>query len=133
MSIDQRLARILVNNAGFGSPYSFQVASRAALSDPAKAAAIRDYLKLIDQAHAWADTHLQVWAKVWAQATGLPYSVMLKSVRDSASTAIPVTPAVISAEQQVANAFSGAGLIPGQVDFANFAVSSFNDTVGSSS
>ena len=38
-------------------PYSFEVASRAALADPAKAAAIRAYLQLIAQAHAWANTH----------------------------------------------------------------------------
>ena len=36
------------------SPYSFEVASRAALADPAKAAAIKAYLKLLAQAHAWA-------------------------------------------------------------------------------
>ena len=126
-------ARILVNGKGFGAPYSFEVASRAALADPAKAAAIRDYLKLIDQAHAWADTHQQVWAKVWAQGTGLPDSVMLKAVKDSAALAVPISPAVIAAEQHIANAFQAAGLIPGKVDFANFAVTSFNDTVGNSS
>ena len=34
-------ARILVNGDGYGAPYSFEVASRAALNDPAKAAAIQ--------------------------------------------------------------------------------------------
>ncbi len=126
-------ARILVNGKGFGAPYSFEVASRAALADPAKAAAIRDYLKLLDQAHAWADTHQAAWAKVWAQGTGLPDSVMLAAVRDSASTAVPITPAVIGAEQHIADAFQAAGLIPGKVNFANFAVTSFNNTVGASS
>jgi sulfonate transport system substrate-binding protein len=126
-------AKILVNGKGFGAPYSFEVASRAALSDPAKAAAIRDYLKLLDQAHAWANNHQAAWAKVWAQGTGLPESVMLSAVKDSASTAVPITPAVISAEQHIADAFQAAGLIPGKVNFANFAVTSFNNTVGSSS
>jgi hypothetical protein len=58
---------------------------------------------------------------------------MLNAVKDSAATAIPISPAVIAAEQHIANDFQAAGLIPGKVDFANFAVSSFNDTVGSSS
>jgi sulfonate transport system substrate-binding protein len=126
-------ARILVNGKGFGAPYSFEVASRAALGDPAKAAAIRAYLKLLDRAHAWANTHQAAWAKVWAQGTGLPESVMLSAANDSASTAVPITPAVISAEQHIADAFQAAGLIPGKVDFANFAVTSFNNTVRSSS
>jgi sulfonate transport system substrate-binding protein len=126
-------ARILVNGKGFGAPYSFEVASRAALDDPAKAAAIRDYLKLLDQAHAWANTHQAAWAKIWAQGTGLPESVMLKAVNDSESTAVPISPAVIAAEQHIADSFQAAGLIPGKVDFANFAVTNFNNTVGSSS
>src|ERR1039457_6690248 len=125
--------RILVNGVGFDSPYSFAVASRAALADPGKAAAIRDYLKLLNQAHTWADAHLSVWASVWAKATGLPASVMLTAAKDDASKAVPITPAVVSSEQQVSNAFTAAGLIPGHVDFSNFVDTAFNNTVGSSS
>jgi sulfonate transport system substrate-binding protein len=44
-------ATAIVTGQGYGSPYSFTVASRAALADPAKAAAIRDYLALIAEAH----------------------------------------------------------------------------------
>jgi sulfonate transport system substrate-binding protein len=126
-------ARALVNGVGFGSPYSFAVASRAALADPGKAAAIRDYLKLLNQAHTWADAHLSVWAGVWAKATGLPTSVMLTAAKDDATKAVPITPEVVSSEQQVSNAFTAAGLIPGHVDFSNFVDTAFNDTVGSSS
>jgi sulfonate transport system substrate-binding protein len=125
--------RILVNGQGFGAPYSFEVASRAALADPAKAQAISDYLKILDQAHTWADTHQAAWAKVWAAGTGLPVSVMLRAAKDDVSNAVPITPAVIAAEQHIADAFQAAGLIPGKVDFANFAVTKFNDTVGASS
>jgi sulfonate transport system substrate-binding protein len=128
----QEHARILVNGVGYGSPYSFAVASRAALANPGQAAAIRDYLKLLAQAHAWADAHLPTWASVWAKATGLPDSVMLQAAKDDAATAVPITPAVVSSEQQVSNAFTSAGLIPGHVDFSNFVDTSFNNTVGSS-
>jgi len=72
-------ATAIVTGAGRGSPYSFTVASRAALADPAKAAAIRDYLSLLAQAHRWASTHLSAWAAVWAQASGLPSAVMRKA------------------------------------------------------
>ena len=53
----QKNATALVTGNGYGSPYSFAVASRAALADPAKAAAIKDYLALVAQAHAWATSH----------------------------------------------------------------------------
>jgi sulfonate transport system substrate-binding protein len=129
----QDRARTLVNGNGFGSPYSFTVASRGALADPAKAAAIRAYLKLLNQAHAWAGTHQAAWASVWARATGLPDSIMVVATKDSAATAVPITAAVVSSEQQVSDAFSAAGLIPGHVDFSKFVDTAFNDAVGGSS
>ena len=45
----------------------------------------------------------------------------------------PGTPAVVSAEQSVSNAFTTSGLIPGHVDFKNFSDPGFNDTVGGAS
>jgi hypothetical protein len=70
---------------------------------------------------------------VWAKATGLPASVMLKAAKDNVRTPVQITPAVVSAEQSVSNEFTTAGLIPGHVDFKNFSDSSFNDAVGGAS
>ena len=122
-------ARALTTGVGYGSPYSFEVASRAALADPGKAAAIRDLISLIAQAHTWATTHQAAWAKVWAQASGLPLNVMTKATADDTLVAVPITPAVISAEQQVSNAFTTAGLIPVQVNFSNYISTQFNSAV----
>jgi uncharacterized protein (DUF849 family) len=47
---------------------------------------------------------------VWAKATGLPLNVMTRA-SDDHSLAVPVTPAVVASEQ-VAGAFTAAGLIP---------------------
>ena len=126
-------ARVLANGANIGQTYSFEVASRTALADPSKAAAIRDYLTLLAQAYTWAATHQSVWAATWAKATGLPLSVMAQAVKDELPKPTGITPPVLSAEQSVANAFTAAGLIPGHVDFNNFAVTSFNSIFGASS
>jgi sulfonate transport system substrate-binding protein len=126
-------ARLLVSGVGYGSPYSFTVASRGALQDPAKAAAIRDYLKLLAQAHAWAATHQAAWAAVWAKATGLSTAIMAKAAKDDAARAVPITPTVVSSEQQVSNAFTASGLIPGHVDFSKFVDTAFNSTAGGTS
>lgn len=126
-------ARLLVSGVGYGSPYSFTVAARGALADPAKAAAIRDYLKLLAQAHAWAATHPATWAAVWAKATGLPASIMTAAAKDDFAVAVPITPAIVTSEQQVSNAFTAAGLIPGHVDFSKFVDTAFNSTAGGTS
>ena len=129
----QHGARVLVNGTPIGKTFSFEVASRSALADPAKAAAIRAYLQLVAQAHAWANTHASNWASTWSQATGLPLPIMTNAAKDDTAVTVPISPAVISSEQSIADAFTAAGLIPGHVDFANYAVSTFNDTAGASS
>jgi sulfonate transport system substrate-binding protein len=126
-------ARILVNGSTIGQTYSFEVASKAALANPAKAAAISDYLKLLDQAYAWAASHKSVWAATWAKATGLPLSIMTLAVNDDLNAPVAITPTVISAEQSVANAFTKAGLIPSQVNFSNYAVTTFNSLLSGAS
>jgi sulfonate transport system substrate-binding protein len=129
----QHGARILVNGTPIGKTFSFEVAARAALADPGKAAAIREYLKLINQAHTWANTHQPVWAKTWATATGLPLSIMTKAAADNTAVTVPISPTVLKSEQAIANVFTAAGLIPGHVNFSDFAVTKFNGTAGSSS
>jgi sulfonate transport system substrate-binding protein len=125
-------ATAIVTGTGYGSPYSFTVASRAALADPGKAAAIRDFLSLLARAHRWANSHLSAWAAVWAKASGLPLSVMNKAASDDYSVAVPITPAVVASEQQVADAFTAAGLIPAHLDFSQFVDTAFNATAGAS-
>ncbi|HMH93323.1 MAG TPA: aliphatic sulfonate ABC transporter substrate-binding protein [Streptosporangiaceae bacterium] len=129
----QQGARVLVNGSPVGKTFSFEVASRAALADPARAAAIRAYLQLVAQAHTWANTHVSAWASTWSQATGLPLPIMTTAAKDDTAVTVPITTTVIGSEQSIANAFTAAGLIPGHVDFANYAVSTFNGTGGASS
>jgi sulfonate transport system substrate-binding protein len=126
-------ARVLVNGSTAGTTYSFEVASRAALNNPAKAAAIKDYLKLLDEAYTWVKSHPSAWATTWAKASGMPESVMLNAVKDNEETPTAITPAVLASEQGVANAFSSAGLIPSKIDISDFAVTTFNSLLAGSS
>jgi sulfonate transport system substrate-binding protein len=129
----QSHARVLATGAGIGLTYSFVVASRSALADPGRAQAIGDYLRLLDQAYHWAASHPAAWAATWAKASGLPASVMLAAVHDSLTKPVPITPTVISSEQGIANAFATAGLIPAKINFAQFAVTSYNNLLGGTS
>ena len=47
--VAQNGARVLATGGAYGSPYSFEVASKSAVADPAKAAAIRVYLATLTQ------------------------------------------------------------------------------------
>jgi sulfonate transport system substrate-binding protein len=122
-------ARKIANGKGYGGNYSFQVASRSALADPAKAAAIKTYLATWDKARLWANHHTAAWGKAWAAGAGLPVGLMTAAAKDSTTTIVPIDPTVIGFEQQVADQFTAAGLIPAKLKFQDFAVTDFNTTV----
>lgn len=128
----QHGARVLTTEAPYGEHYSFEVASQSAAKDPAKVAAISDYIRLLNQAYGWAQTHVHQWASVWSKATGLPEAVTQQAARDSIQTPVPITPDVIASEQKVVSAFAGAGLIPNSYDFKNFVYTGFNNLYGGS-
>ena len=100
--------------------YSFQVASRAALSDPGKSTALADYLARVDKAQEWAATHLDDWAKIYAQQTGIPLSTVENAIKNIVLNPIALNDSVIASEQTLADAFNAAGQIPGKVDFNSF-------------
>jgi len=122
-------ARVLATGPAYGSPYSFEVASKTAVADPDKAAAIRVYLATLDKAYVWAATHPDAWALAWGKAAGLPTSVMEVAAKVDATTPVPVTSAIVSSEQNLVNQFFAAGLIPTKVDISNYVTSQFNSAV----
>jgi sulfonate transport system substrate-binding protein len=126
-------ARILANGTPIGQTYSWVVASRSALGNPAKNAAIKDYVKILNEAYAWAAAHPSGWATTWAKSVGYPSPVMDKAAKDSENTPTPITPAVLSAEQGLVSAFYKAGLIPKTFSVSDYAYTGFNSLFSSSS
>lgn len=127
-------ARELVSGAdaksqGLSNALTFEVANRAALADPAKNAALRDYVVRIAKANTWARQHPDQWARVYAQLTGLPASVASSAVPRLALTPVPVDDTVLDAEQKLADAFTAANQLPGKVDLSGYLDRRFNDAV----
>lgn len=129
-AISQDGAHILTNGGAYPGNYSYVVASKTAIANPTTAAAIKVYLKYLNQAYRWAGTHPAAWAKVWAKATGLSQTIMTGAAKNAVYTPVPITPSVTSSEQAVANAFFTAGLIPKKVDFQDYSSTAFNSSVG---
>src|ERR1700734_1660448 len=123
-------ARVLATGSAYGSPYSFEVASKAAVADPNKAAAIKVYLTTLDKAYVWAATHPSAWAAAWGKAAGLPASIMNVAAKTDATTPITITSATVSSEQNLVNQFFAAGLIPNKVNISSYITEQFNSTVG---
>lgn len=128
-------ARVLTTGEGVVNGLGFQVASPAALKDPAKSKAIGDLLERLRRAQDWVFEHPEEWAKVWAKDTGLPYEIALDSVKRSQGTRVPVAvdAAAVASEQEIADTFAELKLIPRKFTFEDFVDPRFNGTLPPSS
>ncbi|MEV6875767.1 ABC transporter substrate-binding protein [Amycolatopsis sp. NPDC051128] len=113
-------ARVLADGRGASNGLGFLAASVAALGDPGKNAALRDFAVRVVKAQKWADTHRGEWAKTWAAETGLKIEVAQRAVDAGRDRPVVLDDAVVRSEQQLADAFSDEKTLPGKVDFAAF-------------
>ncbi len=119
----------LAGGTQLSNGYSVQVASRDALTDAGKNAAIADYVVRVAKAYAWARTHLNQLARLWSRETGLASSVAQAAAVDIVLRPVPLDDTVINSEQHLADEFSAANQIPGKVDFANFVDHRFDSAI----
>ncbi|MEV1206713.1 ABC transporter substrate-binding protein, partial [Microbispora rosea] len=66
----------------------------------------------------------------WAQETGLPVEVADAAVANAVATPVVIDDSVVSSEQEIADAFTAEGLVPGTITFSQFVDDRFNDVVG---
>ncbi|MCU1488494.1 MAG: aliphatic sulfonates family transporter, periplasmic ligand-binding protein [Actinomycetia bacterium] len=110
---------ILTNGVGLVRGFSFQVARTKALADPKLSAAIDDYLGRLAKANEWAIGHKEAWAAKYAELTTLPLPIVTTTLKRFEAVAVPIDDDVIAAEQEEADAFAEAGLIPKHIDIAS--------------
>ena len=125
-------ARVLATGEGLLNGLNFQVASDDAIGDTATSAALQDYLNRITKAQLWASDHQQEWSKVWAEQTGLSPQITLAAAKNRPVTAVPVDDSVVASEQKMADAFTGAGLIPDSVDVSGYFTDKYADATSGS-
>ncbi|HEX9337349.1 MAG TPA: ABC transporter substrate-binding protein [Pseudonocardiaceae bacterium] len=108
------------NGSALSNGYEFQVASRAALAGAGTNSAIRDYLLRLAKASTWASSHLSAWAAVWARQTGLAAGVADAAVVNTTRRPVPLTAALVTSEQNLADSFVAAKVLPTEFTFADY-------------
>jgi sulfonate transport system substrate-binding protein len=111
-------ARVLTTGLGRLSGNYVVAASSEALADPARRAAIADYLQRYAKVLAWINADDGRYADLLAKATGVPAKYYLQQFaqRSARSGLQPVSDAAIASQQGVADTFFEAGVIPAKVD-----------------
>lgn len=114
--------RLLADGGGGRvSGYGFINASDKALADPAKKAALADFLKRLGTALQWTSTHQDAYAEAIEQRNGADASVAKTLASAAYSKVLPITPDVNRTVQGVADLMNGIGVLEPNVDVAGAA------------
>jgi sulfonate transport system substrate-binding protein len=114
-------ARVLADGRGSSNGPAFETASTAALADPGRNSAIKDFVTRVVNAQLWSNAHHDEWVKAWAAETGLSLALAEKTVDVGRGVPTPLDDSVVASEQALADAFTEDKTLPGKVDFARFA------------
>jgi sulfonate transport system ATP-binding protein len=111
-----RPAREIAGGPPIDYGYYFSLASKQALSDPARVAAIKDFLPRLRRAYAWAATHLDEFAQAWSKESGLPLAVTRRAAPKRLQTVEPIDAQAIAREQALADRLETDGALEDAVD-----------------
>ncbi len=121
--------RVVANADGLVPDANITVASQAALEDPAKAAAIGDFVQRVDAAYQWAEANQDKWADEYAKLTGLEPEIAADVVARQWYERVAIDDSVIADQQTQADVFTTLGLLPVQLDVTAQFDDRYNDSV----
>jgi len=99
--------RVVVDGKDYVLGYAFEVANVAAIDH--KRAILSDFLAREAKALSWAASHLDDYAKVLAQETGLSPEIARISVEKNARLAVPIDGELIREQRVVLDTFAHGG------------------------
>ncbi|WP_175583114.1 ABC transporter substrate-binding protein [Nocardia cyriacigeorgica] len=106
--------------------YNFWVASNQSVGDAGKSAAIRDFFTRYAAATTWSSDNLDLWSTEYAELTSIPVDASRITWTRSIKEPIALDDQVVASEQEIADAFTEAGAIPGKVTFSDFVDNRFD-------
>lgn len=110
--------RVLVNGRGLSSGNSFLAATDKALADPARRAALQDYLARLAKAQVWANQNLDSYSRTLAQIIGFPQEAARLQFERRHLRWQVVDAKTIAEQQETADFYQAHGLINQRLDVA---------------
>ena len=108
----------LINGSQVSSGYSFWLASRKALADPAQRSALEDLVGRIIKATAWTTAHPDAWINAYYVGVDKQTPAVGKEIWQISGETdfVPLDQTVVKAQQRQADLFLANGQVPGKVD-----------------
>lgn len=110
--------RVLVNGRGLSSGNSFLAATDKALDEPARRAALQDYLNRLAGAQVWANQHLDTYAKNLAAIIGFPEDAARLQFERRQLRWQVIDPRTVAEQQETADFYQAHGLMNQRLDVA---------------
>ncbi len=129
--LDSNPGSKVINTPGVYSGLTFLVTTRKALTNPATAAAIRDYIVRQVKATKWKNAHLSQWTNAYyVQGFKVPASAAAEIASSTEPTNyVPIDASVIATQQATTDLFTAAGAIPEKLDVSKIFDNQFNADV----
>ncbi|UUZ85052.1 hypothetical protein LJK88_16570 [Paenibacillus sp. P26] len=107
------------------------VATPEAINDPARHAAIVDYLSRLNQFYAWSRDNKEKWAEITASNTKRPVEQALDTLKKSEeqrpTRIIENSPKSIASQQDVADVLNSVGPLKSKVDISQIWSHAFDE------
>ncbi|HKS11673.1 MAG TPA: ABC transporter substrate-binding protein [Pseudomonas sp.] len=110
--------RVLVNGRGLSSGNSFLAATEKALDEPARRAALEDYLKRLAGAQIWAYQHLDSYSSTLAKIIGFPQDAARLQFERRKLQWQGIDAKTIAEQQETADFYHAHGLMKERLDVA---------------
>ncbi len=109
--------RVILTSQTVSPEVECGVATPAAIAK--KRAQLLDFIGRVQRAYAWADTHHEAFAQVYAADTGLPIAIArYVRARQEFQVLPAITDEAIAEHQSAADVYADVGLIPKRLDIA---------------
>jgi len=121
--------RVLATGAGYLQTIGYLTASDAALANPQKAAALTDFIGRFYKAEAALLKDPALAAATYSKTYGVTLAVAEEAVATAQEVGTPITPALISYQQNEANTFQKLGLVSSRLNVKGIFDLPFNKVV----
>jgi sulfonate transport system substrate-binding protein len=122
-------ARVVKTGAGIVQTLGFLTASQAALNNPAKSAAIADFINRFYKAEAILSKNPKLAAQTYVTTYGVSLAAAEQAVASVQAVGTPITPAIVKYQQSEANTFLKLGLITSKLNVNSIFDKPFNKKV----
>ncbi|MCC5900869.1 MAG: ABC transporter substrate-binding protein [Halomonas sp.] len=126
-------ARVLKTAAGYLSGNFLYYANTSALEDPAKSAAIADFLERLQRSYQWQNENEEEFASLQSNEIRVPEDVILSMFHNKSQPAevTGVTTEALESAQDVADVFAHFGVLSSPVDLTPYWDDRFNARLAS--